>query len=165
MRVINRYDILESVNDSEFALSDVKGLTQMQKEDLYNYAEELVGIYGKFKDDRYELTLDMLPKPIQYDLCRIFIESIDREIENACFGNDESINNDYLCAMLAMLESNTAQNRERFAKITQKNLLNYYRENLNNLLDNACESYFLTYAENEGLRSVQDPEHGDIFWI
>jgi hypothetical protein len=144
----------------------VKGVTKRMshKRTLTNYAEELVASYAKFVNEQYELSLDMLPTDEQNELVRLYIESIDREIEYACYGEDESINSDYLCAMLSMLKNDCLETREHFAEVTRKNLLTYYASSLEDVLDDACNSYHHMINNEQGLYAQQDRETGEIYW-
>jgi hypothetical protein len=106
----------------------------------------------------------MLPDDEQNELVRLYIESIDREIEWACYGADESINSDYLCAMLAMLKDDCIKTREHFAEVTRKNLLTYYKDSLECLLSGACESFLHNSMNEQGYYYERDMAHGDIHW-
>jgi len=144
----------------------VKGVTKRMshKKNLENYAEELVASYAKFVCEQYELTLDMLPYDEQNELVRHYIESIDREIEYACYGADESINSDYLCALLSMLHNDCQETREHFAEVTKKNLLTYYAQSLQEVLDDACHSYHQAINNEQGLYAQQDSDTGEVYW-
>jgi len=144
----------------------VKGVTKVMshKRNLENYAEELVAQYAKFDGDHYELYLDMLPEDVQNELAQYYIESIDREIEWACYGQDESINSSYLCALLAMLKDDSKENREHFAEVTRQNILSYYAKALDDVLDQACDSYHHAINNEQGLYASQDQETGEIVW-
>lgn len=134
------------------------------KRSLESYAEELVSVYASFKDDAYTLSIDSLPSDCQNELARLYIESIDREIEWACYGDDESINSEFLCALLAMLKNNTEQTRDNFAQVTTKNILIYYKNTLQSLIDTACNDYFCNEMNQAGYQEEQDMEHGDYHW-
>ncbi len=96
--------------------------------------------------------------------CRLYIESIDREIEYACYGEDETINSEFLCAMLNMLKDDRRETREYFAKITRKNILSYYKKTLNDILSEACRYLEHLGMEESGYTSRIDMEHGDVVW-
>src|SRR3954470_24253913 len=83
--IVTPRSIADEIKDDPFGLgSSVKGLAFMSHEKaLSDYALELVDSYAKFHEDHYELDLDMLSSPCQMELARLYIESIDREIEYA----------------------------------------------------------------------------------
>jgi len=135
------------------------------KSNLDRHIHELVNGYAVYVADHYELTLDMLAEEEQSELLGLYIESIDREIEWACYGKDESINSNFLCEMLAMLKNNNKESRLKFAETIRKNLTEYYKNTINELLVIGCE-FFLNAEMNEaGYRAEFDLEHGDVVWI
>lgn len=151
--------------DDPFGLGDVTGVTPLNNQrNINDYAEELVATYAKYDGDQYELSLEMLPDHEQNELVRLYIESIDREIEWACYGDDESLNSSFLCAMLAMLKDDCEETRQAFSETTRKNLLIYYKDSLTDLLDTACDTYHHAIMNEQGLFARYDDEHGDIVW-
>jgi hypothetical protein len=143
----------------------VTGVTPLShQKTLEEYAQELVSSYGKFIGDQYELNLENLSSPYQLELVQLYIESIDREIEWACYGEDQSINSDFLCAMLAMLKDFTPKTRANFAQVTTHNLLVYYKDALQIILDEACQDLLCKEMNNAGYHQEQDMEHGDVVW-
>lgn len=168
----NDYDLIIPRNDAEdirndpFGLgSTVKGLANVNhKKNLSNYAEELVSQYAKYSRDQYELSLEMVPEEEQNEFIRLYIESIDREIEWACYGTDDSINSDFLCALLSMLKNDCKDTRENFASVTRKNVLVYYKNSLEEILNIACEDFLHNSMNEQGYGAQRDMEHGDIIW-
>ncbi len=143
----------------------VKGLTSMSHEkNLYYYAEDLVGQFALFDGDSYNLSLSELPEENQNELLRLYIESIDREIEWACSAGDESINSDFLCSMLSMLKDDTKEAREHFAYLIRNNLLKYYKDSLNKILSDSCDNLLMTKISNDGWYTHQDQENDDVFY-
>lgn len=144
----------------------VTGVTKMSDHtrSLNDYALELVGSYAEFIGDQYELNLEKLSSPYQLELVRLYIESIDREIEWACYGEDQTINSDFLCAMLAMLHDSNPRTRAKFAQVTTVNLIAYYKEALQDILDTACHDLHCAEMDNAGYHQEQDMEHGDFRW-
>lgn len=156
-----------SWSDDPFDLKGfVTGVTKLSdhQRNLNDYALDLVSCYAKFKDDHYELDLDMLSSPYQLELAQHYIESIDREIEWACYGDDESINSEFLCALLAMLKDSTPKTRLNFAQVTTRNILIYYKDKLNEILSDACDTFYNNEMHEAGYRCEQDMEHGDFVW-
>lgn len=143
-------------------VTGVKPLSHQRK--LEEYAQELVASYGEFIGNQYELNLEKLSSPYQQELLQLYIESIDREIESAPYGKDQSINSDYLCAMLAMLKDSTPKTRAKFAQITTRNLLDYYNDALQGVLDEACHDLHCNEMTNADYYLEQDLEHGDYSW-
>lgn len=157
---------LSSWTDDTFELKGAfAGVASVNHEtNLDNFINELVDSYGVFCDDHYELDLNKLSSPYQLELASLYIESIDREIEWACYGDDQSINSDFLCAMLAMLKDNTPKTRNAFAQVTARNILTYYKETLQNRLDIGCDIYFSNEMNDAGYHSEIDSEDGDVIW-
>lgn len=153
--------------DDPFELKGfVTGVTKISdhERNLRDYALEMVASFGKYKDDHYELDLDMLSTPYQLEFARLYIESIDREIEWACYGDDQSLNSDFLCALLAMLKDSNPRTRAKFAQVTTVNILKYYKDTLNDLLETACDDFYNNEMHEAGYRCEQDMEHGDFVW-
>lgn len=181
MNAARKYDILKTHNDYEPPISrnieeeirnnpfnletNVKGLTAVNHQrNLSNYAEELVANYATYSCDQYELSLEMLPDEEQNEFARLYIESIDREIEWACYGEDESINSDYLCALLAMLKNDCDQTRKNFAKVTRKNILVYYNNSIQEIIDEACNNYLSNRMNEQGFYTNREIGGCDIVW-
>ncbi len=156
-----------SWSDEMFLTGDFsfKGLKPVSNSaNLSGYLLGLVISHAKVDGDHYELTIDALPEDAQNELARLYIESIDREIEWACYGNDESINSDFLCSMLAMLKDNNHETRAIFAEVTRKNIIAHYKDTLNELLDKTCDEYLNDSMNEQGLYAHQDKDHGDVVW-
>ena len=144
----------------------VTGLTPMSNQKkVEEYAQELVYNHGEFIGDQYELSFDKLSAPFQLNLTRLYIESIDREIEWACYGEDQSINSDFICAMLAMLQDSTPKTRAKFAEVTLKNLVVYYKDVLQRVLDEACHDLRCNEMNEAGYHGEYDRDHGDFLWV
>ena len=174
MNTNNKYDILEQydyldlssgrnfadgVNYFSNKKNSVKGLALMNhKKNLSYYAQELVADYAQYKANQYELSLDSLSDADQNELARLYIETIDREIEWACYGDDESINSEFLCALLSMLKDDNHKSRENFAAVTRKNILIYYKESLQAILDEACEDFASNENEQNHYRDSYDEQ-------
>lgn len=158
--------IKPSWNDDPFDLKGAfAGVAKMSYErNLDDFIQELVSSYGVHCQDHYELFLDKLSSPYQLELAALYIESIDREIEWACYGEDQTLNSDFLCALLSMLKDSTPKTRANFAQVTTRNILIYYKDTLQNLLDIGCEAYFNNEMHEAGYRAEQDMEHGDVVW-
>lgn len=145
--------------------SFVTGVTPLSSQDsLIDYAMELVSSYASFYEDHYKLDLDMLSSPLQFEFSRLYIESIDREIEWACYGEDQSLNSDFICAILALLKDVTPETQTNFAQITIRNILIYYKDTLQKILDTACEDYFCNEMRESGYYAEQEMDNGDVIW-
>jgi len=156
-----------SWNDDPFGFNGlVTGVTKISdhQRNLNDYLQELVYSYGKHVGDNYELDLDKLSSPCQLELARLYIESIDRDIEWACYGEDQTLNSDFLCAMLAMFKDSNPKTRAKFAQVTTVIVLKYYHQTLQDLIDTACQDYFCNEMNEAGYRAEQDMDHGDIVW-
>ena len=141
-----------------------QGLTVNHETSLQNYAYDLVSLYARFTGENYELSIDLLSESDRHELARLYIESIEREVGECVFGDDFSINNAYTCALLALLKNDSDENRRRFAEVTLHNILIYYRDTLQGVLDDACDAYCCTMLNEAGYRSRRDMEHGDMYW-
>lgn len=181
MNAARKYDILENHNDYELPISRnsaeeirndpfglgnyVKGLANLNhQKNLSNYAEELVAHYAKYECEQYELSLFDLPESEQNELARLYMEATDRETGECVHGNDFSIENNYTCALLAMLKDDSQENREKFAEVTRKNIIVYYKNSLQELIDDSCHNYLNNIMNEQGYYAHRDMEHGDITW-
>jgi hypothetical protein len=181
MNATRKYDILANYNDCELPISrnnaeeirndpfalgiNVKGLANVNHQrNLSNYAEELVAHYAKYECEQYLLSLHDLPESEQKELTRLYMESTDRETGECVHGNDFSINNEYTCALLFMLQDDSQENRNKFAEVTRKNIISYYKLSLQEILDSACSQYLQNMMNEQGFYSYRDQEHGDIVW-
>lgn len=142
-----------------------KGLTPMShKRNLSNYSEDLVSRYAKYNHDHYELFLDMLPEDERLELARLYIEFSDRDTSECIYGNDFTINNDFTCALLAMLKNDSTETREHFSYVVCTNVLIYYKDAINELLEASCDNLLHMQMNESGYYAQQDMEHGDVFW-
>jgi hypothetical protein len=149
----------------KFVTYETKEMNSMgHQRNLEYFIQEIISKYGIHCYDHYELYLDNLPSYEQEELVRLYIESIDREIECAFYGEDQSINSDFLCAMLAMLQDSNHKTQANFAQVTTRNILAYYKTTLQYLLDKGCELYFTNEMHAAGYRAEYDQEHGDVVW-
>lgn len=144
----------------------VAGVTKVSNHirNLNDYTQDLVSSYAKYHKNHYELTLDMLSSSYKLELARLHIESIDREIEWACYGEDQTINSDFLCAMLAMLKENNPKTRENFSQVTSRNILIYYKNTLNELLKKACDDFYSNEMEKSSYRADIYEDYGVVAW-
>lgn len=155
--------------DDPFDLGVAKGVpilssTNRNHDLLIEHTLELVSFYGKFKGDHFELPFDTLSDDDQNELARLYIESIDREIEYACYGDDESLNSSFLCTLLAMIKDDCEETREAFAITTRKNILTYYKSTLQKLLDDACDTYLSVAGNENGYYARYDDELECTIW-
>ena len=152
--------------DDPFQLgNNFKGLRLVNhKTNLSNYAEELAYTYGKYNGEQYDLILSELPEDEQNELVRLYLESIDRETSECVHGKDFSIDNDYTCALLAMLKDDCEETREHFATITRKNIIIYYTDSLQYVLDEGCHDLLCNMNNESGMYSRQDIETGAYYW-
>lgn len=166
MNAAYKYDILDSNhNDYDQTRNTVKGLANVNhKRNLSDYAEELVAHYAKFNNEQYELSLKTLPESEQNELVRLYMEATDRDTGECVHGNDFSIDNDYTCALLAMLKDDSQDNREKFAEITRRNILTYYRLALQEVLDDACHNYYHAMMNEQGYYAHRSMSNGEIEW-
>ena len=157
---------LEEVRNNPFGLGSViKGFENVSNDrNLWNYSQELVENFAKFFQYGYELNLTDLAEYEQNELARLYIEWNGREIGECLFGKDFSIDNPFNCALLAMLQNDSHETREQFAQITRKNVLKYYEEALQKILDESCNNYLHNVMNEQGYFARRDLEHGDIVW-
>ena len=181
MNAAYKYDILENHNDYDISISrkeleavrndpfdlkgKFKGMSKMSfQQSLAEYAEELVSNYATYHDDRFNLSLSNLPESEQNELVRLYLEENDRDLSECIYGNDFSIENDYTCALLKMLQNDSQENRDNFAGITRKNIITYYMKTLQDTLDDACHLYQCNMQEEAGFYAQQCRESGDVYW-
>lgn len=142
----------------------VNGLTMNHKQLLNDYAENLVSQYATYQHDNYELCLSKLQEDDQNELLRLYIEANNRETNECIYGDDFSINNDFNCALLAMLQNDCKETRERLAEVTRKNTFIYYKQSLQELIDEACVNFIHNVNNENGYFMHRDMEHGDMHW-
>ncbi len=150
--------------DDPFELGGTGVSTLSHQRRLTDYAEELVGSYAELIGDQYELSFEKISAPFQFELARLYIESIDRDIEWACYGEDQSLNSDFLCALLAMLKDSTPRTRSNFAQVTSRNIVIYYKDVLQGILDDACHDYHCNEMNETGYHHRYDLDNGDLVW-
>jgi len=131
---------------------------------LNNYAEELASTYARYNGETYNLPINQLPEREQGELARLYLESIDRETTECVYGDDFTINSDYTCALLSLLRDDSQENRDKFAEVTRKNVLIYFNDSLQRVLDDACQEYLHTSNNDHGLYARQRPDNGEIYW-
>ena len=151
--------------DDPFGLKNqVKGVTMSHEKALLYFADDLVSQYAKFDGDNFYLSLTDLSSEDQNELALLMLESCDRETSECVHGNDFSIDNDYTCALLAMLKYDCKETRDHFAFITRKNILTYYANALQVILDRACDKYLHLSMEESGRYARVDDNQGDVVW-
>lgn len=155
-----------SWTDDPFQINDnVKGLTKMNhNQALANYAQELVLDYASYEKDGYELSLAELPEDAQNELSRLYIESCDRDISECVYGDDFSIENNYTCAILAMLKNDCKETRESLSEVIRKNIVIYYSDSLQQVLSDACDDLQDGLNEESNNYLYQDTETGETIW-
>lgn len=155
-----------SWTDDPFNLKGAfKGLTPVtHKRNLNEYAEELAYNYGRADGDNYFLSFYHLPEEEQNELAHLYMEATERDTSECVHGDDFSINNNYTCALLALLKEDCQETRDTFADVTRKNILTYYTPALQLILDEACNELHCNMMNEQGYSSRQDLESGDVIW-
>lgn len=144
------------------AFTGVKTLSH--ERNLSNYAEELVATFAIYDHEIYTLSLSDLPEGIQNELARLYIEHTGRDIGECVYGDDFSIENPYTCALLAMLKDDSPTNRNNFAQITRRNIIAYYHNVLQEVIDEACNFYIHSMNEEAGFHARQCMDSGEVYW-
>jgi len=134
------------------------------KERLYDYAQQLAYYHGKSKYSEYRVNLAAIPEYEQHELIRLYLEYTDRDLSECIYGNDFSINNDFTCALLSLLQDDSQENRDRFAHATMRNLVIYFSNALQDVLDEACHDMVCSINRDNGNSSYQDKETGEFEW-
>lgn len=152
--------------DDPFDLKEsFKGIMNVNHQrNLEDYTRELVSNYGTYDCNSCEINLSDIPLNEQYELARLYIEYTGRDISECVNGNDFSIENGYTCALLSMLKNDCDETRQKFAQITQNNIVSYYADVLQDELDRQCEDFINSLHNELEMYSQQDNEHGDIIW-
>jgi hypothetical protein len=155
-----------SWKDDPFELKgSFKGIMNVNhKRNLEEYAYDLVSEYGKYDYDSCELNLSNVPNEEQNELTRLYIEATGRDVSDCVHGTDTSIENEYTCALLAMLKDDSTITRRHFAEVTRKNIIAYYAAVLQEELDRQCNNFMHSLHNELDMHSYQDPENGDIMW-
>ena|ERR1700704_5181705 len=155
-----------SWNDDPFDLKgSIAGVANMNHQrNLNDFALELVSNYAILKHDLYELELDNVPEIEQNELVRLYMEAHNRETSECVYGNDFTINSDYTCALLAMLQDDNQETRENFAEVTRKNIIIYYSEQLEDLLSKACDIFLENSMNEYGYFANLSLDHDESNW-
>lgn len=131
---------------------------------LAYYAEELVSNYATYNYESCELSLSDIPEEEQNELVRLYIESTGRDVSECVNGTDFSIENEYTCALLAMLQKDCEETREQFAIVTRSNIFSYYFECLQELINETCVTYLHSINNEQGIYASHDMDNGDVVW-
>ncbi len=155
-----------SWNDDPF---DLKGkfagaasLSNEQK--LQNFTEELVAHYAKYIGGQYELPLNSMAEFEQNELARLYLETTDRDMSECVYGNDFSINNEYSCAIVNLLGDDCQQNRDALSTIIMANIVSYYSDTLQKLINESCDNYLNNTMNENGYHAHRDLDSGDVVW-
>ena len=163
--LIQNQDRSSWIDDPFDLKGEVKGVTMIShNRNLSDYAERLVSIYAEYDIDNYYLLISELPESEQNELTRLYMESTDRDTSECVYGEDFTINSDYTCALLAMLKNDCEETRERFAYVTRKNIIKYYTNSLQEVLDDACNSYLILTNNDNEMYAHQDTNSGETYW-
>lgn len=135
------------------------------KSKLYNFAEELVCNHAKYIDDEYRLNLSDLSEANKATLVRYYIEYTDRDTSECLYGDNFSKYSPFKCALIAMLQNDCQQTREVFARLTLLNIFEYYKTELQSILDEACINYLNNLMNEVGYAWNQDLHIGESYWM
>ena len=119
------------------------------KTNLYNHSLDLVSQYARYDNGYYSLNLESIPEEEQNELVRLFLEATGRETSECVYGEDFTIESDYTCALLSMLQNDCAETRENFANVARKNTIVYYNKSLQEVLDEACHDFLCNILDEE----------------
>ncbi len=155
-----------SWNDDPF---DLKGkfagaASLNHEQNLYNFTQELVSHYAKYIDGQYELSLYSMAEFEQNELVRLYLETTDRDMSECVYGNDFSINNEYSCAIVNLLGDDCQQNRDALSTIIRANIVKYYEDTLQKLINEACDNYLNDTMNENGYHAHRDMNSGDVVW-
>lgn len=141
------------------------GFALMNNEQKLNcFAQELVAEYGKYDYDSCKINLSDIPPDEQNKLVSLYIDYTGRELTECVNGHDFSIDNNYSCALLSMLNNNCKETRDDFAETTRKNIISYYSKSLQEVLDTASQNYLCDINTEAGYFYEQDRNTGEIHW-
>lgn len=143
----------------------VIGMTTMNiKQQLDHFVQELISNYGKYDYDSCNINLSDIPNHEKDELLRLYIENTGRELTECVNGDDFSIENEFTCALLSMLQDNCPKTRLKFAQVTRNNILTYYSKSIQSLLDDACQVFLSNINNEAGYYSARDNEAGNVYW-
>jgi hypothetical protein len=134
------------------------------KSNLQKYAASLVCDYANHDGDTYTLSIHDLTTDEQGELARLYMEFTNRETTECIHGKDFSLDNEFTCALLALLHEDTSENKERLSTVIRRNIILYYEDTLQSILDESCNDHL--HAENleHGLRARKHRDNGEIYW-
>jgi hypothetical protein len=134
------------------------------QKNLVNFIDELISYKAKFNGETYSLDIDDLDDDEQSQLSALKLEECDRDTSECVHGLDFSIDNDYSCALLKMLQTNTQESRDDFARIVNRNVIAYFKYSLQGLIDYQCSVYLHSKMSDSGYCGHIDRENGDLVW-
>lgn len=124
---------------------------------LNRYIHELITSYGKFTGDTYQLSMASLHDDEQGELVALYLEANDYD-PLECL-----VNGELSTLIFAMMKSDTPDTREDFSKAVKKEILKYYSESIQNIIDDCCNDYLHESFNAKGLYAKRSST-GDLYW-
>jgi hypothetical protein len=152
-------------SDLKNQAKNYQGLINLNHErKLIEFTNDLITHYADFKDNQYTLNFSDISEFDQDELVRLYIELTGRELTECVNGLDYSIDNEYTCALLNMLENNCKERRDYFASVVRDNVVKHYSQSLQGYINDACQNYFIKEMNDNGIFSTIDKENGEVVW-
>jgi hypothetical protein len=118
-------------------------------------------------NETVNLSYENLERETQSELCRLFIESEDREVSE-CFLDPTSdiINDDVTCALMALLKENSDENKLELSELILSRTIDTYSVKLQKLIDERLQFCLsdLLYERNTSLMDYEDQYRDEYRW-
>ena len=131
---------------------------------LRQHINSLVSDYAIFNGNNYELFFDNLSDTDQGDSVKYYLETIDRDINEAIYNDDFDINNDLTVNLLQILSSNSKEDKIKFAEVARENTIKYFKNDLQELITEACQEYQDNRYDEHGYTAHQAQDNGETIW-
>lgn len=132
---------------------------------LINYVDELINLKGRHADETIYLQLADLDDDEKKELAALAIEDADRDCISECVcGDDFSINSEYNCALIKMLNHDSKENRDDFARITANNTVKYFEKSLNELISERVVEVIHEDMNERGYYGHVSRKSGELEW-
>ncbi len=131
------------------------------EKEIEHFANTLVTDNAKWDGDTYSVDWDKIDTDHQNMLIALMVDRDGKDFL-AIGENDEKYRDDILSHLTGMIQAGDMESENRFAECVKKAVRHYYEGQAIELIDELTGYYTHETLADQGLRLVQDPEHGDF---